>query len=27
VFARAHGVNRPLLVEACIDPTQYDVQF
>jgi acetolactate synthase-1/2/3 large subunit len=27
VLARANGLNRPLLVEASIDPTQYEVQF
>jgi len=27
VLGRAHGLNRPLLVEAVIDPTQYEVQF
>jgi acetolactate synthase-1/2/3 large subunit len=27
VLAHANGLNRPLLVEASIDPTQYEVQF
>ncbi|MEE8350603.1 MAG: thiamine pyrophosphate-binding protein [Rhodospirillales bacterium] len=27
VLSRAHGLNRPLLVQAIIDPTQYEVQF
>jgi acetolactate synthase-1/2/3 large subunit len=27
VLARADGLNRPLVVEARIDPTQYEVQF
>ena len=27
VLGRAQGLNRPLLVEARIDPTQYEVQF
>ena len=27
VLGRAHGLNRPLLIEAKIDPTQYEVQF
>ncbi len=27
VLGRANGLNRPLLVEAKIDPTQYEVQF